>query len=111
MKPPEPRELIAWALFATATALCLHTRTELALCTTQQEMFRTVVHATADVPFAGETGLPLQHNNDANLWGEPSMGHAAPLRDAADSALAASAPGATRQAHARRPTQPNHKHN
>jgi hypothetical protein len=111
MKPPEPRELIAWALFATATALCLHTRTELALCTTQQEMLRTVVHATADLPFAGETGLPLQHNNDANSWGEPSMGHAAPLRDVADSALAASAPGATRQAHARRPTQPNHKHN
>ena len=96
MKPPEPRELIAWALFATATALCLHTRTELALCTTQQEMFRTVVHATADLPFAGETGLPLQHNNNANSWGEPSMG--APLRDVADSALAASAPGATRQA-------------
>ena len=93
MKRPEPRELFAWALFATATALCLHTRTELALCTTQQETFRTVVRATADLPFVGDTGLPLQHNNNANSWGEPSMGHAAPLRDAADSA-----PGATRQA-------------
>jgi hypothetical protein len=48
------RELLAWVLLVLVTAVQLHGRTQLALCTTQLEMYRADMRAnegpSPDVP-------------------------------------------------------------
>ena len=73
------RELLAWVLFATVTAVHLHTRTQLELCMTQLESSRTHMRANMTFPLA-ETSGPSERSN-ASLYEEPSraVGYADPL--------------------------------
>ena len=67
------RELTAWALLALVTAVQLHGRTQLALCTTQLEMCRADMRVSADFPLGANEG---------------------PLPDVPDDVLAANTAGA-----------------
>ena len=59
------RELLAWVLFATVTAVHLHSRTQLELCMTQLESSHAQMRA--------KTTFPLMENNGASLFDEPSV--------------------------------------
>jgi hypothetical protein len=69
------RELVAWALFATVTAVHLHSRTQLELCMTQL--------ASACTQMGANTVFPLVQNSGAGLSDGPSgaVGYAEPLPD------------------------------
>ena len=60
------RELLAWVLFATVTAVLLHSRAQLELCMTQLESSHAQMRAN--------TTFPLMENNGASLFDEPSGG-------------------------------------
>ncbi len=68
------RELTAWVLLVLVTAVQLHGRTQLALCTTQLEMYRADMRLIANVPLGENEG---------------------PSPDVPDDVLAANAAGAT----------------
>jgi hypothetical protein len=70
------RELFAWVLVATVTAVHLHSRTQLELCMTQLESSHAQMRANLT--------LPLMENTGASFSDEPSGGvrYADPLPDA-----------------------------
>jgi hypothetical protein len=86
------RELLAWILFATVTAVHLHTRTQLELCMTQLATSPTQMRANATFPLVENSG-PSERSN-ASLSEEPSraVGYADPLPDVE---LAAATSGGT----------------
>jgi hypothetical protein len=70
------RELFAWVLFATVTAVHLHSRTQLELCMTQLESSHAQMRANVT--------LPCMENSGASFSDEPSGGvrYPDPLPDA-----------------------------
>ncbi len=86
------RELLAWVLFATVTAVHLHARTQLELCMTQLATSHTQMRTYVNFPLV-ETSGPSELSN-ATLSEEPSraVGYADPLPDVE---LAAATSGGT----------------
>ncbi len=70
------RELLAWVLFATVTAVHLHSRTQLELCMTQLESSHAQMRAN--------TTFPWMEHSGAGFSDEPGGGvrYADPLPDA-----------------------------
>ena len=70
------REPLAWVLFATVTAVHLHSRSQLELCKTQLESARTQIRAN--------TTFPVVENGGASFSDDPNsdVGYADPLPDA-----------------------------
>ena len=70
------RELFAWVLFATVTAVHLHSRTQLELCMTQLESSHAQMRAN--------TSFPWMENGGASLPDEPNgaVVYTDPLLDA-----------------------------
>jgi hypothetical protein len=75
------REPLAWVLFATVTAVHLHSRLQLELCMTQLETSHSQMRQNTTLPLV-ENGGPSERNN-ASLSDEPSqaVGYADPLPD------------------------------
>ena len=78
------RELFAWVLFATVTAVHLHSRTQLELCTTQLESSHAQMRASTTVPLIESSGVSFSD--------EPirAVGYADPLPDVVEPAASAS---------------------
>ena len=79
MARPDFRELLAWALFATVTAVHLHSRTQLERCMTQLASSRGQISANTTFSFVENSG-PSERSN-ASWSDEPSgaVGSAGPL--------------------------------
>ena len=79
MARPDFRELLAWALFATVTAVHLHSRTQLERCMTQLASSRGQMRANTIFPLVENSG-PSERSN-ASWSDEPSgaVGSAGPL--------------------------------
>ncbi len=86
------RELLAWVLFATVTAVHLQNRTQLELCMTQLESSHSPLRSDTTFPLVESSG-PSEWSN-ASLYEEPSraVGYADPLPDVE---LAAATSGGT----------------
>jgi hypothetical protein len=86
------RERLAWVLFATVTAVHLHSRTQLELCMTQLETSHSQMRANTTFALV-KNSVPSERSN-ASLSGEPSraVGYADPLPDVE---LAAATSGGT----------------
>ena len=79
MARPDFRELLAWALFATVTAVHLHSRTQLERCMTQLASSRGQMRANTTFPLVENSGPSERSNASWSDGPSGAVGSAGPL--------------------------------